>query len=526
MNFDAEREQDHQAASDERGRFAVSAHESSPSNGLRSGRALFQQNNRKKIYERNRRPQNKLTHERRILLMSLAAAVPAVIVALTLLWMNDYAAKTRWTLSVLILFSWLGFSFALKTRVVRPLQTIANLLAALGEGDYSIRARGAQQPDALGEVLREVNALSETLREQRLGAMEATTLLRTVMSEIDVAIFAFDEAWRLRLINRAGEKLLAQQSEKVLGLTAARLGLEDFPHELDDQPSNLAGGFSTRQTKTDAPDSEHKTFKSNNGTRIFQKRFPGSANERWGMRRSRFRLHGRPHELLVLADLSHPLREEERAAWQRLVRVLGHELNNSLAPIKSIAGSLATLIARKPRPADWQTDVERGLQVVASRSESLSRFMEAYSRVARLPAPRLAPMRLDKLVRRVVQLETRLRAEIVSAEEITINADADQIEQLIINITRNAVDAALATGGKVRVGWRKARAYVEVFVEDEGLGIANTANLFVPFFTTKPEGTGIGLVLSRQIAEAHNGSLTLENRKSGKGSVARLRLPR
>jgi signal transduction histidine kinase len=219
------------------------------------------------------------------------------------------------------------------------------------------------------------------------------------------------------------------------------------------------------------------------------------------------------------------LREEEAKAWQRLVRVLGHEHNNSLAPIKSIAGSLTTLVARNPRPADWQEDVERGLSVVSSRAESLSRFMSAYARLARLPAPQLKPVDVGALVRRVVDLERRAPLEIVLGQPVMINADADQLEQLLINILRNATEAANATGGGVRVGWLKNGTEVEVWIEDEGLGIANTGNLFVPFFTTKPEGTGIGLVLSRQIAEAHNGTLTLENRQERHGCIARVRLP-
>jgi signal transduction histidine kinase len=212
-------------------------------------------------------------------------------------------------------------------------------------------------------------------------------------------------------------------------------------------------------------------------------------------------------------------------AWQRIVRVLGHELNNSLAPIKSIAGSLASLLAREPLPGDWRDDVRSGLDVVAARAESLSRFMESYARLARLPSPRLSSVELGPVVRRVAGLETRLKVEVLAGPELTLRADADQLEQLLINLVRNAADASLVTNGAVRVGWRGGNGHVEVLVEDEGLGLANTTNLFVPFFTTKPGGSGIGLVLSRQIAEAHGGALTLENRRGARGCEARLRLP-
>jgi len=412
-----------------------------------------------------------------------------------LLWRADYSTHTRWTLMILVVILWLGFAFAARERVVHPLETLANLLAALGEGDFSIRARGARRDDALGEVMIEVNALGETLKEQRLGALEASALLRTVMAEIDVAIFTFDSGRRLRLVNRAGEHLLAQPAERLLGRKAEELGL-----------ARCLEGPTSRTLEM--------TFRG-----------AASGSTRWGIHRSTFRQGGAPHLLLVLSDLSQPLREEERQAWRRLIRVIGHELNNSLAPIKSMAGSLDGLLARNPRPSDWEEDMERGLRVIGSRAAALSRFMEAYAKLARLPPPRLRSVEVSSLVRRVVGLETRLPVRLESGPEITLRADADQLEQLLINVLRNAVDAALQTGGGVRVGWRKNASYLELHVEDEGPGLSNTTNLFVPFFTTKPGGSGIGLVLSRQIAEAHGGSLSLENRRDGPGCEARLRLP-
>jgi nitrogen fixation/metabolism regulation signal transduction histidine kinase len=442
----------------------------------------------------------KLTHDRRILLLALLSGLPAVIVALVLLWLGDYSSRTQWTLTILLVGAWYAFAFAARERVVHPLQTVSNLLSALREEDFSVRARGARRDDPLGDVMFEVNALSETLREQRLGALEATALLRTVMEEINLAVFAFDDAHRLRLVNRAGERLLAQPSERLLDHTAAELGLADC---LQGEP-----------------------------TRTLQMTFPGGIG-RWGMRRSSFRQGGRPHQLLVLADLSQALREEERQAWQRLLRVLGHELNNSLAPIKSISSSLVSLLAKDSPPADWKDDMQRGLGVVSARADALSRFMEAYSRLARLPQPKLQPVEIAPLIRRVAGLETRVPVVLAPGPDLLIQADADQLEQLLINLLRNAADATLESTSQVpkfkdamvKIGWDKTANHLEVQVEDNGPGLSNTANLFVPFFTTKPGGSGIGLVLSRQIAEAHGGSLTLENRKQGTGCVARLRLP-
>jgi nitrogen fixation/metabolism regulation signal transduction histidine kinase len=437
---------------------------------------------------------HRLKFERRITLLALLAGFPAVALCALLLWYDGYSAQVQWTVDLLLSLLWLGIAFSLRTRIVRPLQTLSNILAAIREGDYSIRGRRALTGDALGEVMLEVNDLGQTLREQRLGAMEATALLRTVMAEIDVAVFAFDGEQQLQLVNRAGERLLAQPSARLLGRTAGELGLSECLN-------SSAGGPQTMQMV-----------------------FPGKVG-RWDIRRSTFREGGQQHQLLVLTDLSQALREEERTAWQRLLRVLGHELNNSLAPIKSVAGSLAALMGREPEPPDWRDDMQRGLAVISSRADSLARFVESYSKLARLPPPRLEPLKVGALVSRVASLETRLPVHVVPGPELVVQGDDVQLEQLLINLVRNAVDASMETRGRVDVGWQQKNGQVEVWVRDEGPGLASTANLFVPFFTTKAQGSGIGLVLSRQIAEAHGGTLTLENRQQLRGCEARLRLP-
>src|SRR5689334_4853754 len=437
-------------------------------------------------------PHSRLRFDQRILLLALAAGFPAALVALILLWTGDYQPKVQWTLSVLIIGVWTGCSFSVRHRVVLPLQTLSNLLAALRESDFSIRARGASGDDPLGAVMLEVNVLASTLHNQRLGALEAGALLRTVMVEIDVAVFTFDGAQTLRLVNRAGERLLAQPAEQILGRTADELGLR--PCLIGHSP------------------------------RIEGVAFPGGSG-RYEVRRTTFRQGGRPHQLLVLSDVSRPLRDEERQAWQRLIRVIGHEINNSLAPIKSIAGSLESILARDAMPVDWSEDMRRGLAVIAARSDSLSRFTTAYARLAKLPAPRLDSVNVTALVRRIASVETKLPIRIEPSPDVTIRADPDQLEQLLINLVHNASDAALQTGGGVSVGWRREGRSFELWIDDEGSGLTNASNLFVPFFTTKPGGSGIGLVLSRQIAEAHGGSLTLGNRHDRQGCRAYLRLP-
>ena len=436
-----------------------------------------------------------LSFDHRVLALAMGAGLPASVVALWLLWAGEHAAGLQWTLSIVVVGTWLGFALALREQVVRPLRTLSNLLSALREGDFSIRAREAHMGKTLGLAMVELNQLGDILREQRRGAVEATALLGKVMEEIDVAVFALDEAGNVRLVNRGGERLLGVAAQQVIGRAAGELGLAD-----------CVGGAASRIVALDLPG--------------------GSGH--WELRRGTFRQGGRPHQLVVLSDLTRTLREQERQAWQRLVQVLRHEINNSLAPIKSIAESLRLQMRREPLATDWRDDLSSGLQVIADRSGGLARFLSSYAKLTQLPPPRLQPVDVGTWVDRTVALEHRLPVTIEGGPDVQLGGDGDQLDQLLINLLANAVEAALDTGGGVRVRWSRVNGrgeQLELLVEDDGQGLPETQHLFVPFFTTKPHGSGIGLVLSQQIAENHGGSLTLENRVTATGCWARLRLP-
>ena len=429
--------------------------------------------------------------EAAIFWLVLGGGLPAAIVSGVFLWRQALPPEVRWTLAVLIGVVWIASAVSARQLVVRSLHLVANLLGALREGDYSIRGLSAKSGSSMAMVMREVNDLGRTLQRQRTEAVESTQLLTHVMEEIAVSIFAFDPTHQLLFVNKAAEDLLGKPAAALVGQPASLLGFDEY----------LKG----------------------EARRLIDRTFGGSRG-RYEVRRAMFYREGRPHHLVVMTDLSQALREEEQTAWQRIVRVLSHEINNSLTPIKSIAHSLRRIVDRAPG-FERTEEVQQGLSLIEERSGALGRFLRSYAQLARLPKPNPRKFSVAALVGRIVELEKRLPVAVRPSEDVALVADSDQLEQLLINIIRNAVDASLETGGDVTVGWHTAGGWFEITVEDEGKGLPDTSNLFVPFFTTKPNGSGIGLALSRQIAEAHGGSITLENRDPGPGCRATVRLP-
>ena len=431
-------------------------------------------------------------YETRLLAGSAITLSPALVALAIALWFatgDFWRALWIWLAIALVT---LALVFEARRRAVYPLNTLSNLLEALREGDYSLRGSRAQRGDAIGEVVIEINTLSQTLREQRLAFEEKSALLAKVLAALDIAVIAFDERRFLKLANPAAERLLGASFAALDGRPASTLGLGDWLDIVD--------------------------------TRLVERSFPG-ASGRWEVRRAQFREGGRPHDLLVITDLSRTLREEERLAWQRLLRVLGHELNNSLAPIRSMAATMSKLIATEPMPDDWRDDAAYALDIIGDRAEALARFMARYTALARLPPPHPKDTAFDELARRTAKLEQRIPVQVEESPAVRADIDADQIEQALINLIQNATDAALSTGGEVHLRWRVESGALIAEIVDGGPGQPPSENLFVPFFTTKRGGSGIGLVLARQIAEAHGGSLTLENRDDARGCIARLRLP-
>lgn len=444
------------------------------------------------------RKRTRLLYENRISLYSFFVALPGLLVSAVLVWMQPWSVESRLALLAVELFAWWLLALALQEQTTRPLQTLANVIGSLREDDFSFRARNATAEDALGELSLEVNALADMLSDQKVHAIEATALLQRVVDEIDAPLFAFDPASTLRLVNPAGEHLLQQTKTRMLGRTAADLNL---------QACLTAENESLVELNLD----------------------PSQA--RWLLRRSSFRQHGVPHTLIVLSDVSRALREEERRAWQRLIRVLGHELSNSLAPIKSIAGSLSSRVSASPMDNEVRVDLQRGLGIIEARSASLHRFLEAYRRLAQMPAPVMKDISLGPLVERAAGLETRIKVQVRPGPEVVFRADPDQLEQMFINLVRNAADAVLESptpnrSQDVELRWDAHPSEVILTIDDNGPGLSNPGNVFTPFYTTKPNGSGIGLVVSRQIAEAHGGRIEISNRQDVRGCSVKVVLPR
>jgi two-component system, NtrC family, nitrogen regulation sensor histidine kinase NtrY len=461
------------------------------------------------------RSRQRLSFERGLRLWLYLMGVPGFALTVMELHQHRIDSSIQWIALPSIAIAWLFLVSLLVEHIVRPLQTLANVVAALREDDYSFRARGGRRNDAMGDLALEINALAGMLQVQRVGAMEAMALVERVMKSMQSPVLAFDPDGKLKLLNAAAERAfnLGGQDSSARSSGKPQSGRADLERLLRAEDNDLLSLANSQQPA------------------------------RWVVKRTSFRLRGVPHTLFVLSDVSEALREEERLAWERLIRVLGHEINNSLTPIKSIAGSLRSRLPSGTNSGE-DDDFARGLEVIEDRAESLNRFLQAYRELMGLPAPRLQSVSLASVVRQVAKLETRLDVAVTGVADVALLADPDQLAQALINLVRNAAEASLSPDAlsasrhksgdakqdtyqvpSVEISWEIAGADVLITILDNGPGLTNASNLFVPFYTTKPGGTGIGLVLAQQIAQAHSGSVQLVNRTDGQGCRAFLRFP-
>ena len=436
----------------------------------------------------------RIRFRKRIIRYVVLMLLPPVLTTLILLYFGHFKLKVWITVLVFVAVTSAIFYRWLLRSVFRPLQSASNLISALREGDFSMQARPSSTRDALGGLYQEIDLLADDLRQNRQQSVDSEILLRGVMNYVDVAVFAFDGRGIITLINRAGCDLLNTTTEQAVGKPAAHFNIERLIQARELTP--------------------------------FRHSFPTQSG-RWSIRRTEFRENGVPHVLVMIQDLSRSLREEERQAWKRLIRVMGHELNNSLAPIKSISGTLDSLIERQDMDPSVKEDLEDGLSVIHKRAEALSRFVEDYSKIAKLPPPHKQRFRLRDTINHIVELQDfkGWKIELEECCDMELFADEAQIQQLLINLTKNAIEANQGTEGKTYIRCRKQQNDIVIEVIDEGHGLSETDNLFIPFYSTKPGGSGIGLILSQQIAENHEGSLELINRTDAQGCIATVVIP-
>ncbi len=453
----------------------------------------------------------KQSFEEELTQLSLLASLPVFIL---LLWVMIYANISVYLIALTGLLGGLLIflcHFKIHQKSSYQFRSLSNLLDAMNQGDYSLRARASHGDKALNELVDAINTLSTRLNKQRIESIESQLLLNTVITHIDVAIIALNSKNELVLTNPAAKKLL-KLSNKI------------------DTDLKLAG-FDQLVQIEDLVSGDSKVMPLN---------FTGQQGK-FNVHMETYREGGEQQKLLFITDVSTMLRSEERKAWQSLVRVISHEINNSLSPISSISQSLQRLLNRQDDIESHKEYITEGLTIVSQRTKSLSNFVNSYKQIASLPEPDKKLTSIATLVNKVVSLyqgkpvktDTSLDVELiidnVQFEQVLINLIKNSIEALNLNSSNNSdldldLDLDLEPKASVTIAWQLKNGVFILTVTDDGTGVSNPDNLFVPFFTTKNQGSGIGLVLCRQIIEAHGGTLSLTNRAEGTGCVAMIEL--
>ncbi|MEH6384834.1 MAG: ATP-binding protein [Colwellia sp.] len=432
-----------------------------------------------------------------VLIASLVAILPLCFVSLILLSMAELPEHLFWTLLFMVVGSFIWSLVYLQRRILFALRSISNALMSLAESDYSIRLGLCERGQILDEVVRSVNRLRDLLHAERTGAAETGALFARVVEKVDVALFAFDPNGNLCMVNERGLLLLNRSRKEVLDKSAQMLGLA----------ACLAS-------------SDNKVLRLN---------LAGSASN-WLIKKAQYREFGAPRELVIMSDLTAPLREKELEAWQRLVAVLRHEISNALAPIKSYSQTLGWTLRQTERHEGWEQDCIEGLAVIERQTTALNYMMQSYKNLNQLPTPVPHYFDLQLWLAEIVKQELRLPVQIFSGEPLELYGDRELLSQALVNIINNAIEASTNAQPPI-ISWQvltrpgNNHTWLTLDITDFGEGVANEDNLFVPFFTTKAKGSGIGLLVCRGIIEVHGGHFNLMNKAHGQGCIARIQLP-
>jgi nitrogen fixation/metabolism regulation signal transduction histidine kinase len=445
----------------------------------------------------NKPPSHTIATDWRIFFIVLVSAVPTISL-LAYIIVTDNLSLGLSFLLLAVCCSWvLIVASNVREKLIHHVRTMSNLIEAIRAEDYSLKSSRAREPGELAELYQQINALNTKLKGARQSETELQNLLETVVNQINVAIVACDSDGYITLANRLACKLLNKKADFLINVALNDTALAEIPFE---------------------------KFSKDKDSQLLEHRFPG-ADGRWQIHQSYYRHQGKPGRILFITDLKQVLSEEEITAWQRLIRVIGHEVNNSLTPITSICQTLEKLLSL-PQEQRNEEDIRGGLSVIAERAKGLKEFISVYARIARLPEPQKIVLQTSDLIKKLQRFFSD-QAVIFSEvpHNIKLFGDPVHLEQVLINLVKNAVEASQNTESPVEVDIRIKDHRCEFVIKDCGVGISNVANLFVPFYTTKAQGAGIGLTLCRQIAAKHNGQVSLENREDSKGAIAKLILP-
>ncbi len=437
---------------------------------------------------------SKISFEASLVKLSLTASIPLLVI---LLWMMYERHISIWITLItaingglLIIYT----SYQIYRKLTHQMLSMQNLLHSLAQGDYSFRLRPLYDNGELGKLIKTINTLSNRLSQQRRETVESQLLLSTIIEHIDVAIVALNDESIVSFYNAAAKNLF------LIEQAGSRLTLID--------PLAFVNSL---------PAGHHQVIE-------LALRF---TRGKYQIHLEEFREAGQQHKLLFVTDVNRLLRNEERKAWQSLVRVISHEINNSLSPIASISQTLSRLISRQETLLEDYDDLIDGLAIITSRANGLKEFLDGYKQLAKFPEPQLQWVFIDKLIRKTAVLFKEQNIIFDGASDTRICIDPVKFEQVMINLIKNAAEsmAQINVLGTIQISWTTDGTLFRLIICDQGAGINNADNFFVPFYSTKKNGMGIGLVLCREIIEAHNGRLSIANKLDEKGCCVSIELP-
>ncbi|NQZ10372.1 MAG: HAMP domain-containing histidine kinase [Algicola sp.] len=367
-----------------------------------------------------------------------------------------------------------------------PFYRLTTLVEAIRLEDHSLRAHNPYQGGVVHDLYQEIGALADDLQQRKDIYSQHSLLIYHLIEQLDTPIAVFSEKLLLSHANAAFSQHLNKPWQSMRHGAATRLGM------MFDE---------NKQWVFTQAENAHSWQNGQN----------------WQIRQSHFIQDGQKYHLVILIDIEHALREQQQQSWQQIIRVMTHEINNSLTPIKSLAQTLAAQPGLEPRS-------QQALNVIVDRSVSLQQFVSRYGSIGKRLTLQQSWIDSKLLERQLSTLFTTHPIEVENQVD-KIWADPVLLEQVLINLLKNAAEASEVGGPAIKLTLKQQKNHILIEVQDRGQGIANEQNLFIPLYTTKPNGSGIGLGLCRNIVEQHGGRLSLVNNKDGAGAVAGFSLP-